>query len=276
MLNSAAFPVFDLSFICPISAVQCRSSTVAAPTPRRARPAPARAVTRVQFSTEAATSGGCEERPWLLNHQACSSSLALVIPREPALPTRTLHVLTGVLAADSTTSPRPATASRLSLATATSFVDDTHQAGDEVKALSVTSYERSTLHATFAQIHVECPGAPIRVAVYYAAETVLDVTEEDQRSKVNTNRRLVRLSTLAFNALDHNEVGKRVLTSILDGHISTDRSKARLGDKCDEWSTDEDRLESIACEELRYLYIANQDRSVWTFGMNFSAVHERW
>ncbi|KZV93588.1 hypothetical protein EXIGLDRAFT_767904 [Exidia glandulosa HHB12029] len=65
--------------------------------------------------------------------------------------------------------------------------------------------------------------------------------------------------------MDSSSQNIHVLTSTLDGHISTDRSKARLADKCDEWSTDEDRPESII---VKYLYIANQGRSAWTCEMN--------
>ncbi|KZV93597.1 hypothetical protein EXIGLDRAFT_40916 [Exidia glandulosa HHB12029] len=94
--------------------------------------------------------------------------------------------------------------------------------------------------------------------------------------------RLPALSLLATHALPQSLTKQfspqtiDVLTSTLDCHISTDRSKARLGDECDEWSTNEDRPESIACEEFQYLYISNQDSSAWTCEINLSAVHERW
>ncbi|KZV93613.1 hypothetical protein EXIGLDRAFT_767923 [Exidia glandulosa HHB12029] len=122
------------------------------------------------------------------------------------------------------------------------------------QAFYVTSYEQSTLHASFAQFRAERLGASIHVAVYYDAERLWKPSSTSRR-KICARRRTRTVRSFAFtresfNDLELDKVGKRVgvLTSILDGHISTDRSKARLDDKCDGWSTDEGRPESIACE----------------------------
>ncbi|KZV88618.1 hypothetical protein EXIGLDRAFT_772517 [Exidia glandulosa HHB12029] len=150
-----------------------------------------------------------------------------------------------------------------------SLVDEIRQAGGEVKALSVTSYEQSTLHATFASRRVpRC--ADSRRGLLRRREGLepsSTLRRKDLRSKVDTSiigsSAFAREAILEFNNLDpsvrENQITKAfavgnsravaksyqaVLTSILDGHISTNRCKARLGDKCDKWSTDEDRPES--------------------------------
>ncbi|KZV82322.1 NAD(P)-binding protein [Exidia glandulosa HHB12029] len=209
------------------------------------------------------------------------------------------------------------------------LADELKQAGGEAKAFPVTSYEQSTLHATFAQIRAEWPGAPIRVAVWNAGDAVwkpfLDVTEEELRKTTDTNIigsfAFAREAILSFKDLELDEVGKRgaliftsataalrgnkttsvfaagkfalrslsqslakefgpqnihVSTAIIDGPILTDRSKARQGDKYDEWSKNENvriRPESIA---KSYLYLANQDRSAWTWELDLRAAHEPW
>ncbi|KZV82314.1 hypothetical protein EXIGLDRAFT_778718 [Exidia glandulosa HHB12029] len=145
----------------------------------------------------------------------------------------------------------PVTASRSTHAAATSLVDDIHLAGGEVKAFSVTSYERSTLHATFAQIRAEYPGAPL-----FASRS----TTPPRRSGNRLRRRgrgsanvigqfdFAREAILELHDPDPQNI--HVLTVTIDDHILTRRSKTRLGDKCDGWSTDEDRPESIAREGL--------------------------
>lgn len=64
----------------------------------------------------------------------------------------------------------------------------------------MTSYEQSTLHATFAQIRAEYPDVPIRVAVYYATERLW---KPYSRKKVDLNVigsfAIARDAILAFN-----------------------------------------------------------------------------
>ena len=67
----------------------------------------------------------------------------------------------------------------------------------------------------------------------------------------------------------------QVSTAIIDGGIITDRAKDRVKNY-DEWSKNEDvRLnpDSIA---KGYLYLANQDRSAWTWELDLRPAHERW
>jgi len=73
------------------------------------------------------------------------------------------------------------------------------------------------------------------------------------------------------------EFGKQnihVSTAIIDGGIITDRSRGYRNDP--KWEVNEDvRLnpESIA---KSYLYLANQDRSAWTWELDLRPAHEHW
>ncbi|KZT51198.1 short-chain dehydrogenase/reductase SDR [Calocera cornea HHB12733] len=94
------------------------------------------------------------------------------------------------------------------------------------------------------------------------------------------------LTTSAFAAGKHGlkglaqslnkEFGKQnihVSHAIIDGGILTNRSK---GVKTEEWINDPDvRLhpDSIA---KAYLYLAEQDRSAWTFELDLRPAHEKW
>ncbi|THG96524.1 hypothetical protein EW026_g5326 [Hermanssonia centrifuga] len=76
------------------------------------------------------------------------------------------------------------------------------------------------------------------------------------------------------------EFGKEnihVAHAIIDGGILTDRSaERRTGDAREEFKTNQDiRLspESIA---QSYLYLANQDRSAWTWELDLRPAHEKW
>jgi len=74
------------------------------------------------------------------------------------------------------------------------------------------------------------------------------------------------------------EFGKQnihVAHAIIDGVILTDRNKDRRHDDPD-WEKNEDRRlnpESIA---QSYLYLANQDRSAWTWELDLRPSHEKW
>ncbi|KAH8118237.1 hypothetical protein DFH11DRAFT_1541453 [Phellopilus nigrolimitatus] len=73
------------------------------------------------------------------------------------------------------------------------------------------------------------------------------------------------------------EFGKdniHVSHAIIDGNILTDRSRDKKSDPA--WEQNEDvRLnpESIA---KAYLYLANQDRSAWTWELDLRPAHEKW
>lgn len=67
-----------------------------------------------------------------------------------------------------------------------------------------------------------------------------------------------------------------VSTAIIDGGILTDRSKARLGDKFDAYSKNEDVRLSPDSIAKSYLYLANQDRSAWTWELDLRPAHEPW
>ncbi|KZO98698.1 NAD-P-binding protein [Calocera viscosa TUFC12733] len=93
------------------------------------------------------------------------------------------------------------------------------------------------------------------------------------------------LTTSAFAAGKHGlkglaqslnkEFGKQnihVSHAIIDGGILTDRSKGRG----DEWVNNPDvRLDPDSIAKT-YLYLAQQDRSAWTFELDLRPAHEKW
>jgi len=73
------------------------------------------------------------------------------------------------------------------------------------------------------------------------------------------------------------EFGKQnihVSNVIIDGLIITDRVRERKADK--EWEANEDvRLSPVSIAES-YLYLANQDRTAWTWELDLRPAHEKW
>jgi len=72
------------------------------------------------------------------------------------------------------------------------------------------------------------------------------------------------------------EFGKQnihVAHSIIDGGILTDRSK---GTRDEEWLKNEDVRLNPKSIAKSYLYLANQDRSAWTWELDLRPAHENW
>ncbi|KAI0299985.1 NAD-P-binding protein [Multifurca ochricompacta] len=72
------------------------------------------------------------------------------------------------------------------------------------------------------------------------------------------------------------EFGKdniHVAHAVIDGGIVTDLSKSRRGE---EWASDQDRALSPESIANSYLYLANQDRSAWTWELDLRPAHEKW
>ncbi|PAV14755.1 short-chain dehydrogenase reductase SDR [Pyrrhoderma noxium] len=74
------------------------------------------------------------------------------------------------------------------------------------------------------------------------------------------------------------EFGKEnihVAHAIIDGVIITDRVKQAYG-KSEEWAANADvRLDPESIGKA-YLYLANQDRSAWTWELDLRPAHEKW
>jgi NAD(P)-dependent dehydrogenase (short-subunit alcohol dehydrogenase family) len=60
---------------------------------------------------------------------------------------------------------------------------------------------------------------------------------------------------------------------VIDGGIATDATRARIGE---EWAANRDRAISPESLAKSHLYLANQDRSAWTWELDLRPAHEKW
>jgi len=60
---------------------------------------------------------------------------------------------------------------------------------------------------------------------------------------------------------------------VIDGTIATDATKAQRGQ---EWAAHRELSLSPESIAKSYLYLANQDRSAWTWELDLRPAHEKW
>ncbi|KAH9046246.1 NAD-P-binding protein [Lactarius hengduanensis] len=95
----------------------------------------------------------------------------------------------------------------------------------------------------------------------------------------NTTTSVFSSAKFALRSLSQSlnkEFGKEnihVAHAVIDGGIATDLSKSYRGE---EWAADPDRAISPESIAKSYLYLANQDRSAWTWELDLRPAHEKW
>jgi len=142
----------------------------------------------------------------------------------------------------------------------------------------------------------ECVNTNIVAAFAFARESLL-VFKDQEQNEIGARGTLIFTSataalkghamTSAFSAGKHGlkalaqslnkEFGKQnihVAHAVVDGEILTDRYRSEVQDV--ERHTNEDiRLNPEAIAKA-YLYLAQQDRSAWTFELDLRPAHEKW